>query len=241
MKYIQSAGALAKASRAAGKKMPLVWVVKYVVPPGGWLAPIDASMFHPLPLDTLGYYVFLLRHHGRFRLWNTKNLGVAHLSAAQCKRHRKVLKDAGLLFQCKVRGRTCTTILRSPLEPELRDVYQRIYDEACHFEPWGPETANEVFATTVGCPDGPSTVIPRETVIELNRLKVDMKSVGLWVALASQDFRYNWRNVTNIAQVLGMTRKTAAKHLTDLQRLGLVRCVGKSEIFVNVLIDKELQ
>lgn len=88
MKYIQLASALAQEARAAGKKFPLVRVVKYVIPPGGWLAPIDTSGFRTLPLDTLGYYVLLIRHHERFRLWNTKNLGVAHLSPAQCKRHR---------------------------------------------------------------------------------------------------------------------------------------------------------
>jgi hypothetical protein len=34
-----------------------------------------------------------------------------------------------------------------------------------------------------------------------------------------------------------MTRKTASKHLKALQSLGLVKCVDKREVFVNVLIS----
>lgn len=98
MKYIQSASALAQEARAAGKKFPLVRVVKSVIPPG----------IRVLPLDALGYYVLLLRHHRRFRVWNTEHLGVAHLSANKLRRHRQILKDAGLMFQTVIRGRTYT-------------------------------------------------------------------------------------------------------------------------------------
>jgi len=240
MKYIQLASELAQNARTAGKKFPLVRVVKFVIPPGGWPAPIDTSGFQTLPLDALGYYVLLLRHHNRFRVWNAEHLGVAYLTANKLRRHRQILKDAGLMFQASVRGKTYTTVLRSPLEPELREAHQRIYDDACRTPPDGPELVNHIFAELVGCPDGPSLILPRVTLVELIRLKVDLKAVGLWAALASQPSRHNWQNVTNIGKVLGMTRKTAAKHLTALQSLGLVKCVDKREVFVNMLINNEL-
>ena len=240
VKYIQLASELAQNARTKGEKFPLVRVVKFVIPPGGWSAPINTSGFQTLPLDTLGYYVLLLRHHNRFRVWNAEHLGVAYLTTNRLRRHRQILKDTGLLFQVSVRGKTYTTVLRSPLEPELRATYQRIYDDACHTLPDGPELANHIFAELVGCPDGPSLILPRATLVELIRLKVDLKAVGLWTALASQPSRHNWQNVKTIAQVLGHDRNTIAKHLKALQSLGLVKCVDKREVFVNMLINNEL-
>jgi len=240
MKYIQSASALAKEARASGKKFPLVRVVKFVIPPGGWPAAINTSMFRTLPLDTLGYYVLLLRHHRRFRVWNTKHLGSIQLTSAQCKRHRQVLKDAGLLMQTVLRGRTYTTVLRSPVYPTAYAALLEAYETLCAATPQGPNAAHELFAAMVGCPDGPSTVLPRDTLAELIRLEVDLKAVGLWTALVSQRLRYNWQNVKTISQVLGLDRDAVAKHMKALQELGLVKCVDKREVFVNVLINNEL-
>lgn len=139
-----------------------------------------------------------------------------------------------------MRGKTYTTVLRSPLEPELREAYQRIYDKGCRMLPNGPDMVNQIFAALVGCPDGPSLIIPRTTLVEFIHRNVDLKAVGLWTALASQPSRHNWQNVKTISQVLGLDRNTVAKHLKALQSLGLVKCVDKREVFVNMMILNEL-
>lgn len=193
-----------------------------------------------LPLNTLGVYGYLLRHHARFHTWHVGSPNTYQLTTEQLRRHRRVLKTAGLLLQSRVKSRTYTTTLRSPIPESQRDLYQELYQDVCQQEPHGRRAAHQMFAALAGSPDGRSVLLPRDTMTQLITEAVTPSVTGLWIVLASFPSHHNWRNVTCIADTCGVSRPTIRNGLVQLEALGLVRRNGNTEVFVNLLINKQL-
>lgn len=193
-----------------------------------------------LPLNTLGVYGYLLRHHARFHTWSSGGPNTYQLTPHQLKHHRRVLKDVGLLLQGRVKSRTYTTTLRSPTPKSQRDAYQELYQDICQREPHGRRAAHQMFAALAGSPDGRSVLLPRDTMSQLITKSVTPSVTGLWIVLASFPTHHNWRNVTCIADTCSVSRPTIRRGLVQLEALGLIRRVGNTEVFVNLLINKEL-
>jgi DNA-binding transcriptional ArsR family regulator len=171
-------------------------------------------------------------------VWQNGGTDSVRLSTHQLRLHRERLKRAGLLLQCEVRGRTYTTVMRAPISPIQQREYEDLYSTLCL--KGGTTAAHQIFGALGGQMEGPQVALPRDTITALVLETADLKTIGLWTALAGQETHYNWENVTKIATVLNLSRPCVRKHLTQLEDLGLVARNSKVELNVNMLINKNL-
>lgn len=206
----------------------------------------DVVEHRKLSLEGLAYYVYWIAGNQRLQQWSSDQQAELNLSAKQIARMRRELRACGLLTMIRAGTTTYSCIHHCPVPEAQRQDVANSYALAVK-QIWGltqkyrvttnPDPMTPFYSIHVGATSGhvmvvfTSSIRTAATALQpgengMNRLK----ALGLWMLLCNKPGWFNWSSGRAIAEELGFSQTTIAKHLKELIALKLVYYDQKQQV-----------